>query len=73
MDRMRDRKIGFDDLNRLRLWIESAPEVPSGLWYKDLGSFTICGEGRYLKTFLLPGQVAKGGKLLRGLCSPSSE
>ena len=28
VDRMRDRKIGLDDLNRLRLWIESKPEVP---------------------------------------------
>jgi hypothetical protein len=60
VERMRDRKIGLDDLNRLRLWIESAPEVPTGLWYKDFGS---CGQGSYPKTFLLAGQVAKGQKL----------
>jgi predicted Fe-S protein YdhL (DUF1289 family) len=28
MERMRERNIGLDDLNRLRLWIESQPEVP---------------------------------------------
>lgn len=63
VDRMRDRKIGIDDLNRLRLWIESAPEVPTGPWYRDFGSFKLCGECCYPKTFLLPGQAAKGQKL----------
>jgi hypothetical protein len=29
---MRDRKIGVDDLNLLRLWIESKPDVLEGLW-----------------------------------------
>ena len=51
VERMRDRKIGLADLNRLRVWIESRPEVPDGLWYKDFGSFKICGEGKYQKTF----------------------
>jgi hypothetical protein len=31
--------------------------------YKDFGSFKICGEGQFPKTFLLPGQPAKGEKL----------
>ncbi len=43
IDRMRDRAIGIPDLNRLRLWIDSNPEVPEGDWYKDFGSFKICG------------------------------
>jgi len=63
MDRMRDRSISLDDLNRLRLWIESEPEVPQGDWYKDFGSFKICGSGSYPKTFLLRGQLAKGEAL----------
>jgi hypothetical protein len=63
MERMRDRRISLNDLNLLRLWIESKPEVPEGLWYKDFGSFKLCGEGSYPKTFLLAGQVAKGKKL----------
>jgi hypothetical protein len=44
-------------------WRESDPEAPDGLWYKDFGSFKICGEGKYPKTFLLAGQAAKGQKL----------
>ena len=62
-ERMRDRKIGLDDLNRLRIWMESKPEVPQGNWYKDFGSFKLCGEGKYPKTFLLAGQSAIGQKL----------
>jgi hypothetical protein len=30
---------------------------------KDFGSFKVCGEGKYPKTFLLRGQIAKGEKL----------
>jgi len=36
VERMHDRNINLDDLNQLRLWMESMPEVPEGLWYKDL-------------------------------------
>ena len=63
VERMRDRKISLDDLNRLRLWIESKPEVPEGPWFKDFGSFKLCGENSYPKTFLLAGQVATGTKV----------
>jgi hypothetical protein len=62
-DRLRDRKITAEDLYELKLWRESNPEAPDGLWYKDFGSFKICGEGKYPKTFLLRGQAAKGQKL----------
>jgi hypothetical protein len=61
--RMHDRSISIDDLNKLRLWIESKPEVPAGEWYKDFGSFKICGEGALPTTFLLRGQVAKGASV----------
>lgn len=63
VERMHDRHIGLDDLNQLRVWMESRPEVPEGPWYKDFGSFKLCGEGRLPKTFLLPGQAADGQKL----------
>lgn len=63
IDRMRDRAISVSDLNQLRLWVESRPEVPEGAWYKDFGSFKICGHGLYPKTFLLRGQAAKGESL----------
>jgi hypothetical protein len=51
------------DLNQLRAWLESKPTVPTGSWYKDFGSFKLCGEGKYPKTFLLAGQVATGERL----------
>jgi hypothetical protein len=56
VERMHDRKIGLDDLNRLRLWMESQPDIPEGPWYEEFGSFRFCGEGKYPKTFLLPGK-----------------
>ena len=59
-DRMRECAISIADLNQLRLWIESEPELPEGDWYKDFGSFKICGRGSLPKTFLLRGQAAKG-------------
>jgi len=63
VERMRDRKIALDDLNKLRIWMETKPDVPEGLWFKDFGSFKLCGEGKFPKTFLLAGQPAIGTKL----------
>jgi hypothetical protein len=63
IDRMGDRAISLADLNQLRLWIDSHPEVPEGDWYKNFGSFKICGRGPYPKTFLSSGQAAKGQSL----------
>jgi transposase InsO family protein len=62
-ERLLDRKITVDDLYQLKLWREFEPDAPEGPWVKDFGSFKICGEGKYPKTFLLRGQVAKGQKL----------
>ena len=63
VERMRDRSISLADLNQLRLWIESRPDVPDGDWYKDFGSFKRCGHGRLPKTFLLREQAARGTRL----------
>ena len=59
-ERLRERKITAEDLFQLKQWRETEPDAPDGPWYKDFGSFKICGEGRYPKTFLLRGQAAKG-------------
>jgi hypothetical protein len=61
--RLRDRQIAEEDLLLLKLWRESQPVAPEGPWYKDFGSFKICGEGEYPKTFLLRGQPARGQRL----------
>ena len=62
-ERLRERQISAEDLYKLKAWRESEPEAPDGPWYKDFGSFKICGDGKYPKTFLLRGQVAKGKSL----------
>lgn len=62
-DRLAERQITVEDLYKLKLWRESEPEAPDGLWYKDFGSFKICGEGKFPKTFLMMGQSAKGKPL----------
>ena len=63
VSRVADRQIPAEDLYKLKLWLESEPEAPDGPWYKDFGSFKVCGEGEFPKTFLLKGQVAKGKAL----------
>ena len=62
-ERVRQRQITADDLYQLKTWRESEPSAPEGSWYKDFGSFKICGSGKYPRTFLLRGQSAKGQKL----------
>jgi hypothetical protein len=62
-ERLRERRISAEDLFQLKLWRESEPSAPERLWYKDFGTFKICGEGQYPKTFLLRGQPAKGEEL----------
>ena len=62
-DRLEERQIATDDLYRLKRWRDSEPEAPEGAWYKDFGSFKICGHGKYPKTFLLKGQPARGKPL----------
>ena len=62
-ERLRERKISAEDLYKLKLWRDSQPEAPDGPWYKGFGSFKICGEGPFPRTFLLKGQVARGKRL----------
>ena len=63
IDRVRERKISVEDLYALKLWRESQPDAPDGEWWKDFGTFKICGEGKYPKTFLLQGQPARGRRI----------
>jgi len=62
-DRLIDRQITAEDLYQLKVWRESEPDAPEGEWYKDFGSFKICGEGKFPKTFLMKGQAARGRAL----------
>lgn len=62
-ERMRDRAIPVEGLFQVKLWVEAQPEVPEGEWFRDFGSFKLCGKGKFPLTFLLPGQPATGKKL----------
>ena len=61
--RLKEREISEGDLLKLMEWRQSDPDAPGGLWYKDFGSFKVCGQGRFPKTFLRKGQPAKGQPL----------
>ena len=63
VERMHDRKVSLEDLNLLRVWMDAKPDVPEGPWYKDFGSFKLCGDGKLPKTLLPSGQAAHGQKL----------
>jgi hypothetical protein len=53
----------MQDLFALEEWRRHSPDVPDGPWYKDFGSFKLCGEDQYPKTFLLKGQAAHGQEI----------
>jgi hypothetical protein len=59
-DRLAEREITAEDLYQLKPWRGSDVDAPDADWYKDSGSFRICGEGKFPKTFLLKGQAARG-------------
>jgi hypothetical protein len=45
LDRARERRISETDLLELKKWKASDPDVPDGEWYKDFGTFKLCGKG----------------------------
>jgi hypothetical protein len=61
--RLLERKITFEDLDKLRIWIDSNPDLPAGPWFRDFGSFKIVGEGPNPLTFLTSEQVAFGEEI----------
>ena len=62
-DRAKQRKISMEDLFELAEWKAQNPQVPDGPWYKDFGTFKLCGIGKYPSTFLMSGQAARGQRL----------
>ena len=63
LDRIQSRKIPATQLELLAKWLDGEPGVPEGPWYKRFSAMTVCGEGELIKTFLLPGQPAKGERV----------
>jgi hypothetical protein len=62
-DRARERGVSQDDLFELAEWKAQDPDVPDGDWYRDFGTFKLCGTGRFPSTFLMAGQSARGKRL----------
>jgi hypothetical protein len=62
-DRAIERQVSEKDLFELAEWKRQDPDVPDGDWWKDFGTFKLCGAGKYPSTFLLPGQPARGKRL----------
>jgi hypothetical protein len=60
LDRIRTRNVAADQLGLLAEWLDTAPEVPVGRWFKRFPGMVVCGEGELVRTFLQPGQLAEG-------------
>lgn len=60
LDRIQDRSIGADQLGLLAEWLDAHPQVPTDRWFKRFPGMTVCGEGEWVKTFLLPVQAPVG-------------
>jgi hypothetical protein len=63
LDRIQQRKIPASQLKLLARWLDTEPEVPEGEWFKRFSGMTACGEGEFIKTFLLPGQHPEGERV----------
>jgi hypothetical protein len=63
LDRVQERKFSLADLERLQQWVEAQPCAPDGGWYKDFGSFKLCGSGEYPRTVLTKSMAAFGQEI----------
>lgn len=50
----------MSDLLALQEWVMKGPTAPEGDWYKDFGSFILCGSGQFPKTVLEKGMKPYG-------------
>ena len=63
LDRIHDRQIPVEQLGLFAEWLDTAPEVPAGKWFKRFPQMTVCGEGDLVKTILRPGQAPAGDEV----------
>ena len=63
LERVQEREISLSDLRALQKWAQSEPDAPHGDWYKDFGSFKLCGSGPYPRTVLTKDMVAFGEEI----------
>jgi len=60
LERVQQRNISVQQLRFMLRWVDAQPEVPNGRWFKRFPELIVCGEGEWVKTFLVPGQIADG-------------
>ena len=63
LERVEERRVSLGDLELLQSWVRSEPEAPEGDWYKDFGSFVLCGTGELPKTVLARGMKPHGAPI----------
>ena len=63
LTRMRQRNISSEQIILLAHWLDTEPDVPESKWFRKFPGFTVCGEGEFIKTFLLPGQAPGGHEI----------
>ena len=51
--RIRQRNVSEDQIVHLARWLDTQLDVPEGKWFKRFPGFVLCGEGEFIKTFLL--------------------
>jgi len=63
LDRIQEREIPADQLGLLAQWLDTAPIVPAGKWFKRFPKMILCGQGEMVKTILRPGQAPDGSEV----------
>lgn len=63
LERVDQRRITVNDLTALQVWVQTGPVAPEGDWYKDFGTFILCGTGKFPKTVLEKGMKPFGEPL----------
>ena len=63
LKRIDERRIPLADLRKLQAWVKSEPHAPDGDWYKDFGTFKLCGSGELPKTVLIKGMKPYGEEI----------
>ena len=51
------------DLLTLQEWVRTSPAAPDGDWYKDFGSFMLCGSAQFPKSVLEKGMKPFGSPI----------
>jgi hypothetical protein len=64
LDRIQERHIPASELGLLAAWLDRTPNVPTGRWFKRFPGMTVCGEGEFVRTFLLPQQAPTGEEVV---------